>query len=189
MIEIDGKDLKDGRPDEEIFRFDGALDTLGHILNIHMRRFFKGDSAMSKLFFKAITDSGLLKTLIDEEDFSAMTEVYRQIPCFIASLPIPSIISKDKLSAQQAEVMHDSFTFIHKYYLDFDSKKDAAPALLNLLRLTYNNCLDLSVSTASGEITPLSNSYIRDTVCEEPALQGVIPEDMKMVCNDIIFSH
>jgi len=187
IIEIDGKDLKEGRPDEEIFRFDGALDTLGHIMNVYLRRFYKSDSAMSKLLFKAVTDAGLLQALKEEEDFSAMTEVYRQVPAFISALPVPSTTSKQKLSEEQAEVMRASFTFIHKYYLDFDSKKDAAPALLNLLGLTYNNCLDLSVSTGAGEITPLSSSYVRDTVCEVPALQGVIPADMKMVCNDIIF--
>jgi len=60
IIEIDGKDLKEGRPDEEIYRFDGALDTLGHIMNVFLRRFHKSDSPMSKLLFKAVTDSGLL---------------------------------------------------------------------------------------------------------------------------------
>jgi hypothetical protein len=84
--------------------------------------------------------------------------------------------------------MRDSFTFLHKFYLDFDSKKDAAPALLNLLQLTYNNLLDLSVSAQAEEITPLTPSYVRDVVCEAPSLAGIIPQDMKMVCGDIIFA-
>jgi len=88
-----------------------------------------------------------------------------------------------------AQVMRDSFTFLHKFYLDFDSKKDAAPALLNLLQLTFNNLLDLGVSAAADEITPLTPQYIRETVCESPSLAGVIPQDMKMVCSDIVLAH
>jgi len=117
-----------------------------------------------------------------------MTEVYQQVPAFIAALPVPSVTSKETPSAEQAEVMRASFTFIHKFYLEFESKKDGAPALLNLLGLTYNDRLDLSVSTGADQVTPLSTTYIRDSVCEVPAIQGVIPEDMKMVCNDIIFA-
>jgi hypothetical protein len=158
-------------------------------MNVHLRRFFKTDSAQSKHLFKALADSKLLQTLNKEEDFSAMSKVYGQIPAFIASLPIPSIASKTQAIPEEvAAVMRESFTFIHKFYLDFDSKKDAAPALLNLLQLTYNNTLDLSVSILPDEVTALSNSYVRDTVCELPQLQGIIPEDMKMVCNDIIFA-
>lgn len=82
--------------------------------------------------------------------------------------------------------MRESFTFIHKFFLEFDNKKDGKPALLNLLQLTHNNGQNLSVSTGAGEVTPLSSAYIRDTICELPQLQGVIPADMKMVCNDII---
>lgn len=187
VIEIDGRDISEGRPDEEIFRFDGALDTLGHILSTHLRRFGKSDSPLSKLLFQSISSAGILKKLNEEEDFSGMTKVYDQIPNFISMLPIPAINSKDKISDEMAEVMRDSFTFIHKFFLEFDRKSDGKAALLNLLQLTYNNTLDLSVSTKKNEITPLSNSYIRDTVCEGQQLQGIIPEDMKMICNDIIF--
>jgi hypothetical protein len=92
--EIDGKDIKAGRPDEEIFRFDGSLDALGHVMNTYQRRLSPAGSPSSKLVFKAITDSGLLNKLNEEEDFSAMSEVYRQIPSFIALLPIPPLGSK-----------------------------------------------------------------------------------------------
>ena len=118
-----------------------------------------------------------------------MTKVYEQVPDFIAMLPIPSISSKtEKISAEQAEVMRDSFTFIHKFYLDFDSKSDGKESLLNLLQLTQNNGNDLGVSCTLGEIPKLSNTYIRDTICEGAQLQGVIPEKMKMICNDIVFA-
>lgn len=184
IIEIDGKDISDGRPDEEIFRFDGALAALGYVMSVFLRRYFKSDSSVSKLLFTAITESGILKKLNEEDDFPGtfkktgesedaegmtmvLTKVYEQVPDFIASLAIPSITSKtEKLTDEQKEVMRDSFTFIHKFYLEFDQKSDGKESLLNLLQLTCNNGQDLGVSTASGEITPLSNTYIRDVVCE-----------------------
>lgn len=99
--EIDGKDISANRPDEEIFRFDGALDALAHILDLYLRRFFKADSAISKLLFLSLTRSEILQKLNKEEDFSAMTRVYEQIPAFIRALPVPSLYSKDpKLSAE-----------------------------------------------------------------------------------------
>jgi hypothetical protein len=117
-----------------------------------------------------------------------MSEVYWQIPSFIAQLPVPSLASKQPISAETAQVMRDSFTFIHKFYLDFDSKRDAQPALLNLLQLTYNNGHELSVSASAEEITPLTSTYIRDEVCEVATLHSIIPQDMKMICGDIIFA-
>jgi len=149
IVEIDGRDIKEGRPEEEIFRFDGSLEALGHIMTWFLRRFFKSNTAESKFLFKAVHDSQILSKLNQEEDFSAMTEVYRQVPAFIVNLPIPSSSSKDTISAEQAVVMAQSFTFLHKFYLDFDSKRDARPALLNLLQLTFNGGLDLGVSVNS----------------------------------------
>lgn len=57
IIEIDGKDIQEDRPDEEIFRFDGGLDVLGHIMAHYQRRLFKSDTVESKFLFKAVTDS------------------------------------------------------------------------------------------------------------------------------------
>jgi hypothetical protein len=183
--EIDGKDISKGRPDEEIFRFDGAFDTLGHIMNVYLRRYFKkSDTEMSKMLFATVSKAGILKKLNKEEDFSGMTKVYDIVPLFIENLPIPSL--GEIISEEQADVMRDSFSFIHKFYLEFDSKKDGKPALINLLQLSYDKAY---VSIEMNEVKSLSSSYVRDTVCEMASLKGIIPEAMKMVCNDIIFAN
>jgi hypothetical protein len=100
VVAVDGKDIRAGRPEEEIFRFNGALDTLGHIMNVYLRRFYKSDSAISKLLFKAVTESHILKKLNEQESFER-PEVYKQIPDFITSLPIPSIASKDQKISEE----------------------------------------------------------------------------------------
>ena len=187
--EVDGRNIREARPEEDIFRFDGALDTLGYVMDTFLRPLYKNDSTQAKLVYRAITESALLEKLNAEEDFMAMSAVYTQIPAFITQLPIPSLASKPALSAETAVVMREAFKFLHKFYLDFDSKSSARPALLNLLQLTFNNLLDLGVSAPAKTVAPLTPDYVRNTVCESPSLAGVIPEDMKMVCNDIIFAQ
>ena len=108
--EIDGKDISAGRPEEEIFRFAGAFDTLGHIMDTFLRRYFKSDTEMSKMLFSVISKSGVLKKLNKEEDFSGMTKVYDIVPQFLECLPIPS--ASEAISTEQADVMKDGFTFI-----------------------------------------------------------------------------
>mmetsp|Transcript_6656 Transcript_6656/g.11204 ORF Transcript_6656/g.11204 Transcript_6656/m.11204 type:complete len:314 (-) Transcript_6656:124-1065(-) len=167
IVEIDGKDIKEGRPEEEIFRFDGALETLGHIMNTFLRRFYKSGTPMNKFVYAALNDSGVMKTLAEEEDFMPMSDVLRQVLSFIMSLNLPSINSKtEKVSEEQAALMKQCFIFINQNYLDLDSKRDARPALLNLLQLTYNNTLDLNLSVYGDEVMDLDKTYIRDTVCE-----------------------
>jgi len=133
--EIDGKDIREGRAEEEIQRFDGALDTLAYILDVYLRRYYNGDTPMNKLLFKAISNAAVLEKLNKEEDFMPTSTVYSQILAFMASLPIPSRYSKEgaKLTDEQAKVMKVCFAFIHKFFLEFESKQDGRAALLNLL--------------------------------------------------------
>ena len=101
MQEIDGKDISSGRPDEEIFRFAGAFDTLGHIMDTFLRRFFKkSDSELSKMIYSVVTKGGVFEKLNQEEDFSGMTKVYDIVPRFIECLPIPA--AKEPISAELA---------------------------------------------------------------------------------------
>lgn len=64
-----------------------------------------------------------------------MSNVYSQMLNFIEQLPIPSFTSKtEKLSDEQAGVMKSCFEFIHKNFLDFETKSEGKQALLNLLQ-------------------------------------------------------
>jgi hypothetical protein len=63
-----------------------------------------------------------------------MSKIYSQILKFIEYLPIPSLESKNlKISGELGKLMNGCFQFIHKFYLDFESKRDGRQALLNLL--------------------------------------------------------
>ena len=90
-----------------------------------------------------------------------MTKVYDIVPMFIECIPVPA--AKEPISAELAQVMKDSFTFIHKFYMEFDSKKDGKAALINLLQLSEGSS---EVSVGVNDLKDLTNDYVRDTVCE-----------------------
>lgn len=187
--EVDCRDIREGRPDEELFRFDGAMDTLGHLLDKYVRRIYPaGDSGVCACLMHSVVASKLMQTLNSEEDFSMNTRVFKQIPAFIAKLPIPAPAKCTKgLPPDLGELMKFCFEFLAKFYLDFESKGDGRNALLNLLMLTNNGGLELSVSAHADTMPRLGHEYVRETICEQPQLQGILAEDFKANVADIIF--
>lgn len=116
------------------------------------------------------------------------TRVFTQIPDFIAKLPIPTPAKCAKgLPPDLGELMKLCFEFLAKFYLDFASKGDGRNALLNLLMLTNNGGLELSVSVPEDMMPRLSHEFVRATICEQPQLQGILAEDFKANVADIIF--
>lgn len=68
--EIDARDIREGRADEELFRFDGALDTAAYLLDKYVRRIHPaGDSGVCACLMHSIVASKLMQTLNAEEDF------------------------------------------------------------------------------------------------------------------------
>lgn len=101
------------------------------------------------------------------------SKVLTHVPAFIAQLAIPSAatsLKKKSLPAELAEFMALCFKFLAKFYLDFENKGDGRQSLCNLLQLTYNGGLDLSVSALETEVTILTPAHVRDVVCEMPQL-------------------
>lgn len=99
------------------------------------------------------------------------SKVLTNVPAFIAQLAIPSAatsLKKKVLPAELAEFMKLCFTFLAKFYLDFETKGDGRESLCNLLQLTNNGGLDLSVSAPEAEVLVLTPEYVRNTICEMP---------------------
>ena len=190
--EIDCRDISEDRDkEEELFRFNGGLDTLSHLLNSYVRRFYPdGAGSTCGVLYASLTSSKLMQTLLDEDDFSMTSKVHTCIPAVIAELAIPSAattLKTKKLPAELAEFMKLCFQYLAKFYLDFESRGQARDALCNLLQLTYHGGLDLSVSALDNEVTILTHEYVRNVVCEMPQLQDILPQDFKAACPDIIF--
>lgn len=113
-----------------------------------MRRLYPtGDSGACACLSYSIVNSKLLQTLNAEEDFSMNSRVFKQIPAFIAKLPIPAPAKCAKgMPPDLGELMKHCFEFLAKFFLDFENKGDGREALLNLLMLSNNGGLELSVS-------------------------------------------
>jgi hypothetical protein len=83
-----------------MFRFDGALDTYGHILDVFVRRFFPaGEGKVCEQLAIFLVESQVFQTLNKEEDFAMTSKVFTQVPAFITQLAIPSQAGTSKKKA------------------------------------------------------------------------------------------
>ena len=64
-----------------------------------------------------------------------------------------------------------------------DSKKEAVPALLNMLLLNYDNYLDID---DNKKISPLTKQRAREAVQSE-VFKGIVSDDMKSTAVELIF--
>ncbi len=86
-----------------------------------------------------INQAGIFKNLLEAETLSDQT--YYQIIAYLSSIPVKT--GKDgKLIDDVQTIITDGMTFINSFYLEFDSKRDAFPAILNMLQLNFDNFLD-----------------------------------------------
>jgi hypothetical protein len=78
IVEVDCNDISEQRdPDEEIFRFDGALHAYGHILDMFVRKFFPtGEGKVCEQLAFFLVESQVFQTLNKEEDFSMTSKVF-----------------------------------------------------------------------------------------------------------------
>jgi hypothetical protein len=58
------------------------------------------------------------------------------------------------LDTELAKVIGDGMTFINQFYLEFPSKKDATPAVLNLTQNNFNGWLDVNDDEKLHNVTP-----------------------------------
>jgi hypothetical protein len=177
--EIDGSAKEES--EDEIFRFGGSVDILAHILNKYARRFCKPTDALFKKIFEMITQSGLMKKLIAIDEYSGSSSAFEQVLEFYQDISIKTN-AKKAFEPEMAQVVKDGFAFIHKNYLEFDEKRDARQALLNLLMLNNDNYTDIN---DDSKIVIFTKEMVR-TIAENAPYKEIIENDMKMVSSDIV---
>ena len=77
----------------------------------------------------------------------------------------------------------EGFYFINNNYLEFDSKKDAVPSILNLLMLNYNNFLDIE---DDKKIKPLTVQKAKEVVTQEP-YKNLLTENIRLLAVELLF--
>jgi hypothetical protein len=80
-------------------------------------------------------------------------------------------------------VIKDGLDFINKFYLEFESKRDATPACHNLLMLNYDNFLDIN---DDARIQQLTNQLAKSVANKEPYL-SLLEENIRMLAVELSF--
>lgn len=73
--------------------------------------------------------------------------------------------------------------FINNFYLEFDSKKDAFSAILNLLQLNFDNFLDMN---EDAKVQLLTKDRAREIVNKDP-YSSILSENLRMLAVELLF--
>jgi hypothetical protein len=87
------------------------------------------------------------------------------------------------LNKDLLRVIKDGLDFINKFYLEFESKRDATPACLNLLMLNYDHFLDINEDARIQVITP---QLAKSVANKEPYL-SLLEENIRMLAVELSF--
>lgn len=64
---------------------------------------------------------------------------------YLSSIPVKSVDGgKTPLNPDLSEIIKGGFEFINNFYLEFHTKREAQPSVLNLMQLNYDNFLDVN---------------------------------------------
>ena len=87
------------------------------------------------------------------------------------------------LDKELLTVIKDGFDFINQFYLEFESKRHASPACLNLLRLNYDNFLDANDDSKILLLTP----QLAKSVVSKEQYMSILPENIRMLAVELSF--
>ena len=80
-------------------------------------------------------------------------------------------------------MISEGLTFINQFYLEFNSKRDATPAVLNLMQLNYDNFLDIN---EDGKLQIVTPSFAKSVVNKE-CYKEILPENIRMLAVELAF--
>jgi hypothetical protein len=178
--------------EDEIFKFNGIMPLLAHILNAFGRRplcQLPGSTGLN-FIFDCINKSEILSKLAKEDDIGA--ESYLILNNFLAIIPVKIDAKATNFGAYLSQTMKDGLSCIQKNYL---THKELYPqtcgALKNTLRLNYDNYLDVVEDDylpgkTGGKIKPFTKQILKDALTLE-IYSDIMTDDMKLYANDILF--
>jgi hypothetical protein len=166
--------------DEPTGRLQGSLEIIAFIGDIFVRRFTSPDDKIRTSLFKVILQTKVFERINAKNELSK--ESMSSVLFSLASIPV-ALSSNNRFEDSLAQVLKHGFTFIHSFYLEFNNKKDACPAILNMLMLNYNNYLDVD---DDKKIQLLTKEKAKERVNTD-AFTGVLDNDQKMLAVELLF--
>ena len=122
----------------------------------------------------------ILKKLNSNDEVSKQT--HYQVLNYLSSIPV-KFLADGNLPTELAPIVHQGFEFINKFYLEFEAKRDAQHAILNLLQLNYNNFLDVN---DDQKIQVLNKERAREVVNKEPYV-SLMSENIRLLAVELLF--
>ena len=177
--EVDDKYSEDGS-EEDGGRLHGALEIIGHISDIFVRRYTQPTDPLYSLQFKVINESGLFEKLNAQSGVSRQT--VEQVLFYLQSIPVKTA-NPETLDAELAKVIGNGMTFINQFYLEFSSKKVTTPAVLNLAQSNFDGWLNVNDDAKLHNITVAS---VKQIVNKE-SYKAVLPENVRMLTVELAF--
>ena len=106
-----------------------------------------------------------------------------QVLFFLQSIPVKSRPGSETLDPELAKLIGDGMAFINKFYLEFPSKKDATPAVLNLIQSNFDGFLDVNDDAKLHNVTVASVK----SIANRESYKAVLPENVRMLAVELSF--
>ena len=179
--EIDDDPAPIAGSEEEVFRFKGVLDLLGHVADKFCRRDWcqAPDSTYVKLLFSCISKAEIFKKLKAEESIGA--DSYKLLNQFLAHVPVKTPANAAQFTPESIQVYAEGLECIQAFYLDHDAlNQNTCDTLLNMLQLNYDNFLQVD------DPQFLKKELVKETL-QKPHLKDIFSNDMALYTMDILF--
>lgn len=106
-----------------------------------------------------------------------------QVLFFLASIPVRASADTTTLAPELSQLLKDGFDFINHFYLEFESKRDAKPACMNLLGLNFDNFMEVNEDSRVGPVT----YQMAKAVVNREAYKSILPENIRMLAVELSF--
>ena len=126
-----------------------------------------------------INKAGLFSRLNLERNLSKQT--FAEVLFYLSSIPVRAK-PDGTLDGDLAQIVKQGFEFINTFYLEFNSKHEAQPAVHNLLMINYDNFLDVN---DDGKIREMTVDYVKEVV--QRYYGEVLPENIRMLAVELAF--
>lgn len=184
--EVDGhftEDAKENDDEDEaapLGRLHGSFEILAHIGDTFVRRFASASDEVYSLQFKAINQAGIFAKLNAEKNLTEQT--FEQVLAYLSTIPVKySDAEGTTVDSELSQVIKEGFEFINNFYLEFEEKVVAQPAVLNLLMLNYDNFLEANDETKIEKLT----YQIVKNIINKDWFKNILPESIRLLAVEL----
>ena len=100
----------------------------------------------------------------------------------MSEIPVKLTPGSQEFDSELKIVLTEGMDFIRAFYLDFESKRDAFPAIINMFMLNYDNFLEVS----DDKIQLLTQDRAREVIYRD-TFKNIISENLRSLAVELLF--